>query len=227
MTIRVLLVEDEEALAVMLRYNLEAEGYDVTTAPDGEEGELLLAEQPFDIAILDWMLPGVSGIELCRRIRADKRTRDMPVMLLTARSEETDKVRGLSIGADDYVVKPFSVPELLARIKALLRRASPRKIAEVIETGDIRLDRAAHTAWRGKRKLRLGPVEMRLLAFLMENPGRVHSRAQLLDHVWGRDKFVDERAVDVCIGRLRKALTSDGEPNPIRTVRAAGYMLEK
>ncbi len=227
MTIRILVAEDEEPLAIMLDYNLKAEGYETVIARDGEEAELSLAENDIDLAILDWMMPHVSGIELCRRMRADPRLRSIPVIMLTARGEEADRVRGLTTGADDYVVKPFSVPELMARVRAILRRAKPEKTADKLEIGDIVLDRAARRAWRGKRELRLGPTEMRLLEFLMENPGRVFSRSRLLDSVWGRDAYVDERTVDVCVGRVRKALTAGGENNPIRTVRGEGYALER
>ncbi len=227
MAVHVLLVEDDEALAIMLRYNLEAEGYEVTLAPDGEEADHYLSTREFDLVILDWMLPGVTGIELCRRMRLNPRTRAIPVIMLTARGEETDKVKGLSTGADDYVVKPFSVPEFMARMKAVLRRARPLKVADELTVAGIRLDRGAKRAFRDKREMRLGPTEMRLLEFFMENPGRVFSRGQLLDQVWGHETYVDERAVDVCIGRVRKALTAGGEDNPIRTVRGEGYMLVK
>jgi len=227
MAVHVLLVEDDEALAIMLRYNLEAEGYEVTLAPDGEEADHYLSTREFDLVILDWMLPGVTGIELCRRMRLNPRTRAIPVIMLTARGEETDKVKGLSTGADDYVVKPFSVPEFMARMKAVLRRARPLKVADELTVADIRLERGARRAFRGRREMRLGPTEMRLLEFFMENPGRVFSRGQLLDQVWGHETYVDERAVDVCIGRVRKALTAGGEDNPIRTVRGEGYMLVK
>ncbi len=227
MAVHVLLVEDDEALAIMLRYNLEAEGYEVTLAPDGEEADHYLSTREFDLVILDWMLPGVTGIELCRRMRLNPRTRAIPVIMLTARGEETDKVKGLSTGADDYVVKPFSVPEFMARMKAVLRRARPLKVADELTVAGIRLDRSARRAFRDKREMRLGPTEMRLLEFFMENPGRVFSRGQLLDQVWGHETYVDERAVDVCIGRVRKALTAGGEDNPIRTVRGEGYMLVK
>jgi two-component system phosphate regulon response regulator PhoB len=226
MGVRILIVEDEAALAEMLRYNLQAAGHEAVVAADGEEAELLLQEQAFDLVILDWMLPGVSGIELCRRMRVDPKLRRVPVLMLTARGEEADRVRGLSTGADDYVVKPFSVAELLARINAILRRARPERVAEVLSAGDIRLDRTARRAFRGRREMRLGPTEMRLLEFLLENAGRVLSRDLLLDRVWGMDAVVDRRAVDVCIGRVRRALTAGGEPDPIRTVRGEGYMLD-
>jgi two-component system phosphate regulon response regulator PhoB len=220
---KVLIVEDEAPLAELLRYNLEAAGYTVLHAETGEDAEVLVAEEAPDLVVLDWMLPSTSGIEICRRLRARSETRQVPIIMLTARSEEADRIRGLSTGADDYVVKPFSLPELMARVKALLRRAAPARIAEVLEVGDITLDRAAHRVIRGKREVRLGPTEFRLLEFFMQSPGRVLSRGQLLDGVWGRDAYVDERTVDVHIGRLRKALVRHKEVDPIRTVRGAGY----
>ena len=224
MTARVLIVEDEAPLAELLRYNLEAEGFRVSHAETGEEAEILVAEERPDLVLLDWMLPQVSGIELCRRLRTRPETRAIPIVMLTARGEEGDRIRGLSTGADDYVVKPFSLPELMARVKAILRRASPDRMADQLKAGDIELDRAAHRVTRGLREVRLGPTEFRLLEFLMESPGRVLSRTQLLDGVWGRDAFVDERTVDVHIGRLRKALIRGKERDPIRTVRGAGYV---
>lgn len=224
MNAKVLIVEDEAPLAEMLLYNLEAEGFDVSHAETGEEAELMLAEEQPDLVLLDWMLPSVSGIELCRRLRNRHETRSVPIVMLTARGEEADRIRGLSTGADDYVVKPFSVPELMARVKAILRRAAPDRLAEILKVEDIELDRTAHKVMRGLRDVRLGPTEFRLLEFLMESPGRVLSRGQLLDGVWGRDAFVDERTVDVHIGRLRKALIRGRERDPIRTVRGAGYV---
>jgi two-component system, OmpR family, phosphate regulon response regulator PhoB len=225
MSAKILIVEDEAPLAEMLRYNLEAEGFRVSHAETGEEAELIVAEERPDLVVLDWMLPGVSGIELCRRLRIKPDTRSIPILMLTARAEESDRVRGLSTGADDYMVKPFSLAELLARVKALLRRAAPNRVADVLTVGDIELDRAARRVTRGTREVRLGPTEFRLLEFLMESPGRVHSRAQLLDGVWGRDAYIDERTVDVHIGRLRKALIRGKESDPIRTVRGTGYVL--
>ena len=210
----------------MLRYNLEAEGYAVRHTANGDEAEVLVAEEHPDLVLLDWMLPEVSGIEICRRIRARPDSRNVPILMLTARGEEADRIRGLSVGADDYVVKPFSLPELMARVRAILRRAAPDRIADVLTMGDITLDRAAHRVMRGPRQVRLGPTEFRLLEFLLESPGRVLSRAQLLDGVWGRDAYVDERTVDVHIGRLRKALIRGKEADPVRTVRGSGYMLE-
>jgi len=221
---KVLVVEDEAALQEMLSYNLEADGFKVSRATTGEEAEILIAEERPDLIILDWMLPGTSGIEICRRVRTRPETRGIPIVMLTARGEEGDRIRGLATGADDYVVKPFSVAELLARVKAILRRSAPDRVAEVLKVSDIELDRAAHRVTRGVREVRIGPTEFRLLEFLMESPGRVLSRAQLLDGVWGRDAFVDERTVDVHIGRLRKALIRGKERDPIRTVRGAGYV---
>ena len=223
MSAKVLVVEDEEPLAMLLRYNLEAEGFTVTVATRGEEAEVAVAEDTPDLIVLDWMLPGVSGLELCRRLRMGREGRNIPIIMLTARSEETDRIRGLTTGADDYVVKPFSLPELLARIRAILRRTSPNRLQDTLEVGDIVLHRDAHRVLRGGRELRIGPTEYRLLEFMMESPGRVFSRTQLLDGVWGRDVFVDERTVDVHVGRLRKALNRGREPDPIRTVRGAGY----
>lgn len=224
MNAKVLIVEDEPALLEMLTYNLEAEGFEVHQAERAEDAELLVAEEDPDLVILDWMLPQVSGIELCRRLRAYDKTGGMPIIMLTARGEESDRIRGLSTGADDYVVKPFSLPELIARIKALLRRASPERVADVLKHQDVELDRAAHRVRRGLRDVRLGPTEFRLLEYMMERAGRVLSRSQLLDRVWGRDVEVDERTVDVHIGRLRKALIRGRETDPIRTVRGAGYI---
>jgi two-component system phosphate regulon response regulator PhoB len=223
MTAKILIVEDEEALALLLRYNLEAEGFEVAVAYRGDEAEIAVAENPPDLIVLDWMLPGLSGIELCRRWRSGRAPRNIPILILTARGEETDRIRGLTTGADDYVVKPFSVPELMARIKAILRRASPERIASVLSAGGINLDREAHRVMREGREIRLGPTEFKLLEFLMESPGRVFSRAQLLDGVWGNDVYVDERTVDVHIGRLRKAINRGRDKDPIRTVRGTGY----
>jgi two-component system phosphate regulon response regulator PhoB len=220
----ILVVEDEAALAELIRYNLASQGFRVAIAPTGEEAEVLVAEEQFDLVVLDWMLPGdVSGLEFCRRLRQREATRTIPVLMLTARGEEADRVRGLATGADDYVVKPFSLPEILARVKALLRRAAPQRVADTLERGDIVLDRAAHRVTRRAREVRLGPTEFRLLAYFMENAGRVLSRQQLLDAVWGREAFIDGRTVDVHVGRLRKALIRGSDPDPIRTVRGAGY----
>lgn len=227
MTTRVLLVEDEEPLTVMLRYNLEKEGFAVETCARGDEADLRFREQPPDLAVIDWMLPGLSGIELVRRLRARPETRKVPLIMLTARGEEAERVRGLSTGADDYIVKPFSVPELVARIRALLRRSNPQTESAVLVVGDIRLDREKKRVWRKEREIALGPTEFRLLEFLMQNPGRVYSREQLLDGVWGRDVYIDERTVDVHVGRLRKALNRGEEQDPIRTVRGSGYAIDE
>jgi two-component system phosphate regulon response regulator PhoB len=223
---RILIVEDEEALTLLLRYNLEAAGYDIESVARGDEADLRLRESIPDLVILDWMLPGVSGIELCRRLRSRPETRQLPIVILTARGEESERVRGLSTGADDYVVKPFSVPELLARVAALLRRASPERVADVLGFGDTAIDREKKRVTRGGRPIDLGPTEYRLLEFLMERPGRVFSREQLLDGVWGSDIYIDERTVDVHVGRLRKALNRGDEVDPIRTVRGSGYALD-
>jgi two-component system, OmpR family, phosphate regulon response regulator PhoB len=223
---RILIVEDEEALTLLLRYNLEAAGYDIESVARGDDADLRLREAIPDLVILDWMLPGVSGIELCRRLRSRPETRQLPIVMLTARGEESERVRGLSTGADDYVVKPFSVPELLARVQALLRRASPERVADVLGFGDIAIDREKKRVTRGGRPIDLGPTEYRLLEFLMERPGRVFSREQLLDGVWGSDIYIDERTVDVHVGRLRKALNRGDEVDPIRTVRGSGYALD-
>ena len=223
---RILIVEDEEALTLLLRYNLEAAGYDIESVARGDDADLRLREAIPDLVILDWMLPGVSGIELCRRLRSRPETRQLPIVMLTARGEESERVRGLSTGADDYVVKPFSVPELLARVAALLRRASPERVADVLGFGDIAIDREKKRVTRGGRPIDLGPTEYRLLEFLMERPGRVFSREQLLDGVWGSDIYIDERTVDVHVGRLRKALNRGDEVDPIRTVRGSGYALD-
>lgn len=219
----ILIVEDEAALTELLRYNLETAGFGVLAVATGEDAEVILAEQEVDCLLLDWMLPGVSGIELCRRLRQSPKTKSLPILMLTARGEEGDRVRGLSTGADDYVVKPFSVNEVVARVKALLRRASPDLMADVLTAGDVTLDRVAHRVMRGGREIKIGPTEYKLLEFMMEKHGRVLTRQQLIDGVWGRDGDVDERTVDVHIGRLRKALVADGEVDPVRTVRGGGY----
>ena len=222
-----MIVEDEEALTLLLRYNLEAEGYAVQTVSRGDEADLLLRESVPDLLLLDWMLPGLSGIELCRRLRQRDETRALPIILLTARGEESERVRGLSTGADDYIVKPFSVPELLARVKALMRRAAPQRVAGILEIGDLSLNRETHRVKRGARDLHLGPTEFRILEFLMERPGRVFSRAHLLDSVWGMESEIDERTVDVHVGRLRKAINQPDEKDPIRTVRGTGYAFDE
>ena len=210
-----------------MRYTLVSSGYDVESVTRGDEAELRIREQIPDLVLLDWMLPGLSGMELCRRIRAREDTAGLPVIILTARGEEADRVRGLATGADDYIVKPFSVPELLARIRALLRRASPSMLANRLVVGDIDLDRESRRVRRAGEELHLGPTEFKLLEFLMQSPGRVFSREQLLDKVWGHAVYIDERTVDVHIGRLRKAIGRDGQPDPIRTVRGAGYAFDE
>jgi len=224
---QILIVEDEEPLTLLLRYNLEAEGYGVESVARGDEAETRLRESVPDLVILDWMLPGLSGIELCRRLRSRDATQRLPVIMLTARGEETERVRGLATGADDYVVKPFSVPELLARVRALLRRAKPEHVATLLQAGDIALDRETHRVHRAGREIHLGPTEFRLLEFLMQSPGRVFSREQLLDGVWGQDVYIDERTVDVHVGRLRKAINRGRQSDPIRTVRGTGYAFDE
>ncbi len=223
---RILIVEDEEPLTLLLRYNLEAEGYEVDAVARGDEAETRLKERAPDLVVLDWMLPGLSGIELCRRLRAWPETKALPIIMLTARGEESERVRGLATGADDYVVKPFSVPELLARVRALLRRSKPERMADVLSLGEIQLDRVRKRVSRGGRDIDLGPTEYRLLEFLMERPGRVFTREQLLDGVWGSDVYIDERTVDVHVGRLRKALNRANDADPIRTVRGSGYSID-
>ncbi len=224
---RILVVEDEAALSLLLTYNLEAEGFAVERVERGDEAELRLIELPPDLVILDWMLPGVSGLEICRRMRAREATRTLPVIMLTARGDESERVRGLTIGADDYIVKPFSVPELMARVRALLRRARPDRVAALLVAGDLALDRENWRVVRSSRNVHLGPTEFRLLEYLMAKPGRVFSRAQLLDSVWGISAEIDERTVDVHVGRLRKALSLAGERDPIRTIRGAGYSFDE
>jgi two-component system, OmpR family, phosphate regulon response regulator PhoB len=226
MPAKIIVVEDEAPLAELLRYNLESEGYDVVHAADGEDAELLLSEQSFDLAIVDWMIPKISGIELCRRVRNRSETQSLPIILLTARGEEADRVRGLTTGADDYVTKPFSVQELMARIKALLRRTSPERMSNILISGEITMDRSAHKVMRGSREVRLGPTEYKMLEVFMESQRRVLSRSQLLDRVWGQSSEVDERTVDVHIGRLRKSLIRGNDSDPIRTVRGAGYVFD-
>jgi two-component system, OmpR family, phosphate regulon response regulator PhoB len=222
----ILLVEDEAALVALLRYNLEREGFAVLEAPDGDEALLQAREQKPDLILLDWMLPLVSGIEVCRQLRRHPETRAIPIIMLTARGEEGDKLRGLDSGADDYVTKPFSPSELIARIRAVLRRARPAPADEVLRYGDVVMDLAAHRVRRNGRELHLGPTEFRLLRFFLENPGRVFTREQLLDRVWGRDIYVEPRTVDVHIRRLRKAINGPKERDLIRTVRSAGYALD-
>jgi two-component system phosphate regulon response regulator PhoB len=222
----VLVVEDEDALATLLHYNLDKEGYQVAVAADGEEALTLASERAPDLVILDWMLPKVSGIEVCRRLRGRTETRNVPIIMLTARGEESDRIRGLDTGADDYVVKPFSMVELTARVRAVMRRIRPALADDRITVGDIVIDRVAHRVKRQGKEVHLGPTEFRLLDYLMQHPGRVFSREQLLDAVWGSDVYVEARTVDVHIGRLRKALNGDADGDPIRTVRSAGYSLD-
>ncbi|MFV2052703.1 phosphate regulon transcriptional regulator PhoB [Aliiroseovarius sp. YM-037] len=221
----VLVVEDEPAQREVLAYNLEAEGFRVSRAENGEEALLLVDEDAPDLILLDWMLPNVSGIEICRRLKTRAETKNVPVIMLSARSEELDRVRGLETGADDYIVKPYSVAELMARVKNQLRRVRPASVGERLTFDDIVLDAETHKVFRGDTLIKLGPTEFRLLTTFMEKPGRVWSREQLLDRVWGRDIYVDTRTVDVHIGRLRKALTKGGGDDPVRTVRGAGYAL--
>jgi two-component system phosphate regulon response regulator PhoB len=223
---RVLVVEDEPSLVTLLTFNLEREGYHVLEARDGEEALLIAEEQSPDLILLDWMLPRLSGIEVCRRLRARAETRNAPIIILTARGEEADRIRGLDTGADDYITKPFSMSELIARIRAVIRRIRPALAEDVVARGDLVVDRAARRVRRGGREIHLGPTEFRLLDHLIQHPGRVFSREQLLDAVWGTDVYVEVRTVDVHIGRLRKALNSDGETDPIRTVRSAGYAFD-
>lgn len=221
----VLIVEDEVAQREVLAYNLEAEGFRVTRAENGEEGLICVEEDTPDVIVLDWMMPHLSGIEVCRRIKIRSETRSIPIIMLSARSEEVDKVRGLETGADDYVVKPYSVSELMARVRTQLRRVRPASVGQVLTYDDIVLDSETHRVTRNEAPLKLGPTEFRLLTTFMEKPGRVWSRDMLLDRVWGRDIYVDTRTVDVHVGRLRKVLTQHGGSDPVRTVRGAGYAL--
>ncbi|MEQ8177434.1 MAG: phosphate regulon transcriptional regulator PhoB [Amphiplicatus sp.] len=223
---RVLVVEDEEALTTLLEYNLGKEDFDVQISGDGEDALMKIDEAQPDIVILDWMLPKISGIEVCRRLRSKPETRNLPVIMLTARSEEADRIRGLETGADDYLTKPFSTNELIARLRAVLRRIRPGLVQDEVLHGDIKLDRTSHRVWREEKEIHLGPTEFRLLDHLIQHPGRVFSREQLLNAVWGSDVFVEVRTVDVHIGRLRKALNKFEQGDPIRTVRSAGYALD-
>ena len=222
----ILVVEDEDALATLLQYNLEKEGYDIRVAGDGEEAMVSVDEKLPDLIVLDWMLPKVSGIEVCRRLRQKPETRNVPIIMMTARGEESDRIRGLDTGADDYVVKPVSMSELAARVRAVLRRLRPGLAEDEVKIGDIVIDRVGHRVKRAGLEVHLGPTEFRLLDYLMRHPGRVLSREQLLDAVWGSDVYVEARTVDVHIGRLRKALNLPKTEDPIRTVRAAGYALD-
>jgi two-component system phosphate regulon response regulator PhoB len=226
LTPNILVVEDEDALSTLLQYNLDKEGYEVRVAGDGEEALTLVSERLPDIIILDWMLPKISGIEVCRRLRQRPESRNVPIIMLTARGEETDRIRGLDTGADDYVLKPFAMTELSARIRAVLRRLRPGLAEDRVRRGDLVIDRVAHRVKRAGKEIHLGPTEFRLLDYLMQHPGRVFSREQLLDAVWGSDVYVEARTVDVHIGRLRKALNAEAAADPIRTVRSAGYSLD-
>ena len=222
----ILVVEDEVPLITLLRYNLEEAGFEVVVAADGEEALVAVSERRPDLVLLDWMLPAVSGLEVCRQLRRKSGTRDLPIIMLTAKSEEGDRVRGLDSGADDYVTKPFSPAELIARVRAVIRRSRPALSEETLEFADIKMDLAAHRVSRGGKQIHLGPTEFRLLRHFMEHPGRVFSREQLLDAVWGHDVYVEPRTVDVHIRRLRKALNGDAALDVIRTVRSAGYALD-
>jgi two-component system, OmpR family, phosphate regulon response regulator PhoB len=221
----VLIVEDEPAQREVLAYNLTAEGYRIALAEDGEQALLLVDEDLPDVIVLDWMLPAVSGIEVCRQLKTRAATRAIPIIMISAKSEEVDRVRGLETGADDYMVKPYSISELLARVRTQLRRVRPATMGQVLEYEDITLDSETHRVSRGTDQLKLGPTEFRLLSTFMEKPGRVWSREQLLDRVWGRDIYVDTRTVDVHVGRLRKVLMQNGGQDPLRTVRGSGYAL--
>lgn len=224
----ILIVEDESPIAELIRYNLDREGaYRVAVAHDGEEALILVEEDRPALIVLDWMLPQLSGIEVCRRMRSKAETRNIPIIMVTARGEEADRIRGLDTGADDYITKPFSTTELMARIRAVLRRIRPALAENVVQFGDITVDRSAHRVRRGDRDVHLGPTEFRLLEHFIQHPGRVFSREQLLDAVWGSDVYVEARTVDVHIGRLRKALNKEGVTDPIRTVRSAGYSLDE
>jgi two-component system, OmpR family, phosphate regulon response regulator PhoB len=227
MSASILIVEDEATIHQLLSYNLEAEGFRTRVVETGEDVHPAIAAEMPDLVILDWMLPGLSGIEVCKLIRARPETQALPIVMLTARGEEAERVRGLATGADDYIVKPFSVPEVLARIRSLLRRVKPESVADTLIQGDLTLDRVKKRVSRGVRDIALSPTEFRLLEHLMQSPGRVFSRAQLLDRVWGNEAYIDERTVDVHVGRLRKSLSRGKEQDPIRTVRASGYAFDE
>lgn len=226
MKLHILIVEDEAALVELLRYNFEQEGFRTSAAADGEEALVMVSEDPPDIVVLDWMLPLMSGLDVCRQLRRRPETRNIPIIMLTARGEEADRIRGLNSGADDYIPKPFSPRELVARVRAVLRRARPALADERLSFGDILMDLAAHRVTRAGKRVHLGPTEFRLLRYLLEHPGRVFSREQLLDAVWGSDVYVEPRTVDVHIRRLRRALNAESTADPIRTVRSAGYALD-
>lgn len=221
----VLVAEDESAVAELLEYNLQRQDFEVGVASDGEEALLMISERAPDLLLLDWMLPKVSGIEICRRIRVGTANPNLPIIMLTARGEESDRIRGLDTGADDYVTKPFSTTELMARVRAVLRRIRPGLNDDKVLVGDIEVDRVAHRVMRNGNEIHLGPTEFRLLDYFIQHPGRVFSREQLLDSVWGSEVYVEARTVDVHVGRLRKALRQNGGEDPIRTVRSAGYAL--
>ncbi|MCC3859700.1 phosphate regulon transcriptional regulator PhoB [Pseudemcibacter aquimaris] len=227
MTAKILIIEDDPSITELIRYNLEQEGYSAHIEMDGEEGLLSATAELPDLILLDWMLPNLSGIEICRRLRRDKNTQNIPIIMLTARSEETDKIRGLDTGADDYVSKPFSPKELIARVKAILRRIRPALSEQTLEYAGIIMDLSYRKIMRDGEPIHLGPTEFNILKFFMENPRRVFSREQLLDMVWGNDIYVESRTVDVHIRRLRKALNVNGKQNIIRTVRSAGYSLDE
>ena len=222
---RILVVDDEAAQREIIVYNLEAAGFEVMSADNGEDAVLMVQEEHPNLVVLDWMMPKLSGLEVCRQLRSNKETKEIPIILLSARSEDVDKVRGLEIGADDYVSNPFSVVELMARINAQLRRHSAALAGEKLTYMDIEIHSDTHRVFRNGTEIKLGPTEFRLLSFFMERPGRVRSREQLLDHVWGREIYVESRTVDVHVGRLRKALTKNGGDDPIRTVRGSGYSI--
>ena len=226
MTPKLLLVEDDPALAELLEFRFKGEGYRVRVTADGDEALVLAAEDAPDLVILDWMIEGTSGIEVCRRLRRDKATAHVPIVMLTARGAEEDRIRGLETGADDYVTKPFSPRELIARVAAVLRRVRPVLAGETLTVGDLSLDPVAHKVVRRAHSLAMGPTEFRLLRHFMESPGRVFSRGQLLDAVWGTESEIELRTVDVHIRRLRLAIGIEGAPDPVRTVRSAGYALE-
>lgn len=223
---RILVVEDDTSLAELLRYNLAKEGFDVRVVGDGDDAVIAVEEDDPALVVLDWMLPSLSGIEVCRQLRRRPESRSLPIIMLTARGEEADRIRGLDSGADDYVVKPFSPNELLARVRALMRRAHPERMEDALTYNDLTMDLEQHRVYRGDDQVRLGPTEFRLLRVFLERPGRVYSREQLLDKVWGRDIYVESRTVDVHIRRLRKALNAGGQVDLIRTVRSAGYSLD-
>ena len=226
MSKNILIVEDDPSLAELVRYNLSKEGFNAVVVGDGETAVVAVEEEDPSLVILDWMLPNLSGIEVCRQLRRKPENKGLPIIMLTARGEEADRIRGLDSGADDYVVKPFSPNELIARVRAVLRRAHPERVDDVLSYADLTMDLEEHRVYRGDELVRLGPTEFRLLRVFLEKPGRVYSREQLLDRVWGRDIYVESRTVDVHIRRLRKALNSEGRQDLIRTVRSAGYALD-